>query len=183
MRKFTPEWHFAADYLLPDAGMILDILRLETDQDAAAMLETFTVRSFRGQYNTLDPGNVYRVGSSGCPVFAPEWHAGEETHRWTAARAARMTIVVNPGEAGLLIQASSSYPGPYWAEVLLDGESLHRLRWSEPGPASAKLELPANARGKCAVTFRVPHLWQPSNCMGSDDPRLLGVSIQELRVF
>jgi hypothetical protein len=183
VRRFTPQWHYAADYVLPGVGMVLAILPLPLDLSACAALEPFEAPCFRGEYNPLEPGNVYRVGGGGNAVFAPEWHAGAETHRWTAARESRMTVVVNPGETTLAICSSSSFPGPYWAEVLLNGQSLGTLRWTQPGYASPQFTLPSGIQGSCELLFRVPHLWQPSAFLGTTDPRMLGVSIQELKIL
>jgi len=94
-----------------------------------------------------------------------------------------MTVVVNPGETTLAICSSSSFPGPYWAEVLLNGQSLGTLRWTQPGYASPQFTLPSGIQGSCELLFRVPHLWQPSAFLGTTDPRMLGVSIQELKIL
>ncbi len=178
VRCFTPQWHHAADYILPGVGMVLAILPLR-DASASATLEPFLVKCSRGAYNSLEPGNVYAGGSA---AFAPEWHSGEPTHRWTGAREARMTVVVNPGETTLTISCSSSFPGSYYAEVFLNGLLSAVLRWSQPGWLSQALALPSGIQGKCELLFRVPHLWQPSATLGTNDSRMLGVSIQEVKL-
>jgi hypothetical protein len=183
VRRFTPQWHHAADYVLPGVGMVLAILPMELDVSALAAWEPFAADCFYGEYNPLEPGNVYRVGENGNAVFAPEWHMGEKTHRWTAARKARMTIVVNPGERVLAITASSGFPGPYWTEVLLNGQMLGVLRWSQPGYASSEFTLPPGVQGSCEIVFRVPHLWQPSTHLYTGDRRNLGARIQEVKLL
>jgi hypothetical protein len=182
VRRFTPQWNWAADYVLPNVGMVLAILQVNLDlNNAAASLEPFEAQCFCGEYNRLEPGNVYRVGS-GNAAFAPEWHASEVTHRWTAARESRMTVVVNPGETTLVLRATSGFPGPYSAEVLLNSHSLGTLRWSQPEYANSQFSLPPTVQGSCEIVFRVPHLWRPSACLGTDDQRMLGICVHELRI-
>jgi hypothetical protein len=94
-----------------------------------------------------------------------------------------MNIVVNPGETSLVIHAGSAFPGTFLAEVLVNGQSAGTLNWDEPGISTFHLTLPPDARGRCEIVFRVPHLWQPSACLGSADGRLLGVSIQYLKIL
>ena len=183
VRRFTPQWHYAADYVLPGVGMVLAILPIDIEGSVLATWEPFAADCFYGEYNPLEPGNLYRVAENESAIFAPEWHMSEKTYRWTAARKARMTIVVNPGETVLTITASSSFPGPYWAEVLLNGKILGALRWSQPGPASSEFTLPPGAQGSCEIAFRVPHLWQPSTCLSTGDRRKLGVGIRELKLL
>jgi hypothetical protein len=183
IRRFTPQWHHAADYVLPGVGMVLAILPVDLDRSATAALEALEADCFHGAYNPLEPGNVCRAGESGAAVFGPEWHGGETTHRWTAARKSRMTIVVNPGERVLAITASSGVPGPYWTEVSVNGHSLGALRWPQPGAAHAEFTLPPGVQGSCEIAFRVPHLWQPSAYLYTDDQRKLGVRIQELKLL
>jgi hypothetical protein len=181
-RRFTPKWHHVADYVLPSVGMVLAILPVDLDASAMAAWEPFEADSFYGAYNPLEPGNIYRVGENDDAVFTPEWHMGENTHRWTGARSSRMTIVVNPGESVLVITASSGFPGPYWVEVSLNGNILGTLYWPQPGHASSEFALPPGVQGGCEVAFRVPHLWQPSTHPYTDQ-RKLGVRIQELRLL
>jgi hypothetical protein len=183
LRRFTAEWHFMADYVLPGVGMVLAILPVVLNWKRLAALEPFEAQVHQGAYNPLEAGNVYRPGGSGGAVFAPEWHAGEETHRWTAARRARMTVVVNPGETTLEIGASSAFPGPYWVEVSLNGRSAGIVRWPQPGETTAQFPLPPGTQGRCEVGFRVPHLWRPSVALKNHDGRMVGVSLQELRIF
>ena len=183
VRRFTPEWHYTADYVLSGAGMILGILAIDLDESVINALEPFEARCFRGAYNPVEPGNVYSPAADGNGVFAPEWHAGEKTHRWTAARESRMTIVVNPGERTLTVCAFSAFPGPYRAEVLLNGEKLGTLFWSQPGHLEQRFDLPSGAQGRFELLFRIPHLWQPSVSLGTIDERRLGISIKELRIL
>lgn len=182
LRRFTPQWHYVADYVMPSVGMVLDILRVDLDLSDIAALKPFEAHCYCGDYNPLEPGNVYRLGDCENAVFAPEWHAAEEGHRRTASRESGMTVVVNPGETTLAICAFSGFPGPYWADVLLNGQSLGALRWSQPGYANSNFSLPPSVQGRCEVAFRVPHLWQPSACLGTDDQRMLGVDIHELKI-
>jgi len=183
VRRFTPQWHYAADYVLPGVGMVLAILPVDLDLSAIAACTPFDAACFNGEYNTLEPGNVYRTGEDGDTVFGPDWHMGEKTHRWTAAREARMTIVVNPGEKILTLTASSRFPGPYWTEVLLNGQNLGAIRWRQPGYTSSDFNLPPGVQGGGEIVFRVPHLWQPSACLNTSDQRKLGVGIQELKLL
>jgi hypothetical protein len=182
VRRFTPQWHYASDYLLPGAGMVLAILRFDREGPEIAARELFESHSFHCEYNSLEPGNVYRPGRCKNSTYAPEWHAAEDTHRWTAAREARITVVVNPGETTLEIRAYNQLPQPYWTEVLVNSRILGLIHWSEPGSATSQFQLPP-VPGKCEVCFRVPHLWRPSTSLGTRDERQLGIAIQEVKVF
>lgn len=182
IRRFTPQWHHAADYVLPSVGMVLAILPVDLAVSAIAACEPFHADCFYGEYNPLEPGNIYLTGENGDALFASEWHLGETTHRWTAARTSRIAIVVNPGERTLAITASSSFPGAYWTEVLLNGQTLGALRWSQPGSARSQFTLPTGIQGRCQIAFRVPYLWQPSRYLHTGDPRRLGVGIHELKL-
>jgi hypothetical protein len=181
LRRFSSNWRYVADHVLPDVGMILAILPVDVDMSGAD-LEPFESQYFSGEYNSLEPGNVYEFGGE---ARSPEigWHSRENGHRWTAALDARMNIVVNPGERSLVIRAGSAFPGAYSAEILVNGRSTGTLNWDEPGCSTFQLTLPPEACGTCEVVFRVPHLWQPSALLGSADGRMLGVSLQELKIL
>jgi hypothetical protein len=182
VRRFTTRWHYRSDYALPGVGMILAIQPVDLEPDLLASLEPFPAHCCCGEYNSVEPGNVYRMAGSENGVHGPEWHPGEETFRWTAALESRLKVVVNPGETALLISACSGFPGPFWAEVLLNGQPLGAMRWTHPGSAERRFSLPAGLEGTCEVVFRVPHLWQPSACLGADDQRMRGVGIRELKL-
>jgi hypothetical protein len=173
LRRYTPSWLHACDYLLEGVGMVLVVLSI--DAGAVAGLEPFSdLRRFPGAYNDVAPGSVYLPGVDNTRngVFAPEWHGPEGAHRWTAALDARMTVVVNPGERTVSVTAMSGFPGAYYAEVYVSGQRVGRMEWTRAGQLGATFELPAMT-GALELLFRVPHLWQPS----SDDPRKLGIGI------
>jgi hypothetical protein len=183
VRRFTPQWRYAGDFVLPGVGMILAILRLDADRSVLASMEPFEAQRFDCEYNPVEPGNVYGLGDQCEAVRGPEWHTAEETHRWTAARESRMTIVVNPGETAIGIDAFSSFPGTYSSDVLLNGRYLGSIPWTQPGLASLEFPLPRLLQGRCELSFRVPHLWQPSTILGTGDQRMLGIGVRELKLF
>lgn len=173
LRRYTPRWFHACDYLLEGVGMVLAVLPI--DVGAVAGLEPFSgVRRFPDAYNDVAPGNVYLPGVDNARngVFAPEWHGPEGGHRWTAALDARMTVVVNPGERTVSVTAMSGLSDAYYAEVYVKGQRAGRMEWSRAGQLGATFELPVMT-GALELLFRVPHLWQPS----SDDTRKLGIGI------
>jgi hypothetical protein len=182
VRRFTPQWQYTRDFVLPDVGMILAILRLDADRSALASMEPFEAQRFDCEYNPVEPGNVYGLGDQREAVRGPEWHTAEETNRWTAARESRMTIVVNPGETAIAIDAFSSFPGNYSSDVLLNGHYLGSIPWTQPGFASLEFPLPP-LQGRCELSFRVPHLWQPSTMLKTADQRMLGIGVRELKLF
>lgn len=182
LRRFTPRWHQIADYDLGRVGMILAILPVNVDPNTVASLEPwFEVQRFIGIYSDREPGNIYRIGEQdGSDVFRPEWHLYEGTHGWTAAREARATVVINPGETKIIVKAMSLFPGAYWVEVCANRQTLGFMQWSQPGQSRAEFVLPG-VEGVCELMFRVPHLWQPSR-YGSEDERMLGIGIIDVHI-
>ena len=181
VRCFTTDWVQVADYVLPSVGMILAILAIDLDLNEVADLEPFPAQCCCGEYNSLEPGNVYTAASAAA-VFAPEWHASEGTHCWTAAHESRKNIVINPGERTLFLSWSSGFPGPYWGEILLNRKSLGVTQWPGPGHMRSQLSLPHGVRGSSQLTFKVPHLWRPSDCLGTEDQRMLGVGVETVTI-
>lgn len=180
LRMFTPEWHYLADYVLPGVGMILAILPISLDSSAWRRCELLTgAEHYSAVYNKLTPGNIYRVGESDAGVVsAPEWHEGENYHRWTASREARIDAVVNLGETKMIMNAISGFPGPYSVDVFANGSRLGSMQWAQPGEAHQEFTLPPQTVGRCRIVFRVPYLWKPSECLlASSDERMLGIGI------
>jgi hypothetical protein len=184
VRRFMPDWTHVADYVLNRVGMVLAIHRLARQSASISHLAPFSdTERFVRTYNRNEPGNVYAPGIAGSRsgVVGPEWHAAEGTRRWTAARDARMAIVVNPGETQVSVTAESSFTGPYSVEIRLNGATLGEMRWSAPGRISSEFTLLPGTQGENVVLFSVPHLWQPSACYpGSQDQRWLGISIVQV---
>jgi hypothetical protein len=182
LRRFTRQWCHVADYLLSAVGMILAILPIDIDENDLPKLEPWNQVQEHRAPNL--PGNAYRLGERESTVASSlEWHAGELTHRWTAAREAGMTVVVNPGETKVVVTARNGFPGAYAVEVCANGQSLGSIYWSEAKDARNEFLLPGGTQGKCEMILRVPHLWQPSSCrLGSVDDRMLGVGIQTIQI-
>ena len=182
LRWYTPDWRFQADYILPRVGMVLDIVELaEQEHDWQALEYWPDAEITSGEYNRVAPGNQYTPNSfAACAAGnALEWHATEETHCWTAAERATLSILVNPGETRLCVEVESTFPGPYHAEIWLDEALLGVARFSMPGTQQHKFRIPAGVVGPALLSFRVPHLWRPAELIaGSNDERLLGLAVR-----
>ena len=133
-----------------------------------------------GEPNRLAPGNVYTPNTfSTCAGDAAlEWHTSEQSHSWMAARRAGISILINPGETRLRVEAESRNPYPYLAEIWLDEKQLGTMNFNTPGVQFKEFPLPANPIGPARLSFRVPHLWRPAQLIrGSDDERLVGLAV------
>lgn len=182
VRLFNDAWQFQADYLLCGVGMVLDILSLPPHLVTDDLEPWPHLHVFR-QYNPVAPGNCYLPGQP-CPDGNDwlEWHAPEGTHRWTASCDAGMTVVLNPGERVLTVDAMNGFPGRYEVEVCLNGTSLGRLSFPAAGAASASFALNGCPPGEARLSFRVDSLWQPARVTGSGDCRFLGISVHAVRL-
>jgi len=123
LRWYDPDWRFKTDFTLKDIGMVLDVLAI---QDQGSQWNSFEpwqlAEATSGAYNRVAPGNIYRPEffSSGSKSEGLEWHGVEETHRWTAALDATISVLINPGETRLSVELSSANPNPYSVEVWLN---------------------------------------------------------------
>jgi hypothetical protein len=130
-------------------------------------------------YGIGDPGDCYIPGDQRHdPSGWLEWHPGEGTHRWTAARDAGMEVIINPGEQFLTVRALSGLPGHYLADVCLDSRFLGRLEFPAAGVTSATFSLEGCPPGPARLLFRVPNLWKPADHIpGGCDARSLGIAV------
>lgn len=184
LRRFTPSWHYQCDYVLDKGGMVLDILALDVGPEVLDKLQMYRCgRQVTGTFNELIPGNIIRPGADDghSGVYDPEWHAPEGSHRWTAAREARMRMIANPGETAISITALSAHPGEYRLDVNVDSQRVGRMQWEQAGELTETFPLPAGSRA-CEVSFRVSKLWQPSKYLQTKDERKLGIAIMEVRI-
>ena len=180
VRIFDGAWRFETDYVLSGVGMILDILPVSVDHGALLGLDRWTHLDMNdGDYGVGDPGDCYIPGDQRHdPNGWLEWHPGEGTHCWTAARDAGMEVIINPGEQFLTVRAVSGLPGHYLADVCLNGRFLGRLEFPAPGETSATFSLEGCAPGPARLSFRVPNLWKPADhILGGCDARSLGIGV------
>jgi hypothetical protein len=186
LRWYTPDWRFRADYVLPRVGMVLDIMEVEEQEYGWQALENWPdVEVTSGEYNRVAPGNHYTPAAfAACAgSHALEWHAAEDTHCWMAARQATLSILVNPGETRLSVEIGSSNPCPYFAEIRLDETLLGTARFPTPGVQRYDFRIPEGSGGSSLLSFRVPHLWQPSQAIaGNQDQRSLGLAVYGVTV-
>jgi hypothetical protein len=183
IRVFDPGWRFMTDYVLGGVGMVLDLLPVYLQNAALSNFDPWPqVQIYDREYNLGDPGNIYVPGTDS--DVESEWHAPEAGHSWTAAQDAGLAVIINPGERNIVVEASSSYPGPYVVEVRLDQSLLGKLEYSHPGPASATFALNDRPPGPARLSFRVPWLWQPAGQIpDSMDRRWLGIAICSVRIL
>ena len=180
VRIFDDAWRFETDYVLSGVGMILDILPVSVDQGALLGLDRWTYLDIDdGDYGVGDPSDCYIPGDQRHDQSGwLEWHPGEGTHRWTAARDASMQVIINPGEQFLTVRALSELPGHYLADVCLNGRFIGRLEFPAPGVTSATFSLEGCPPGAARLSFRVPNLWKPAEqILGSCDTRSLGIAV------
>ena len=186
LRWYTPHWRFLADYVLPQVGMVLDVIEVAEEEHDWQDLESWPdMEITSGEYNRAAPGNLYAPSSfAGCAGNrALEWHVAEETYCWTAAKRATLSILVNPGETRLRLDVGSSIPCPYSAEIWLDETKLGVARFSVPGIQQHEFCIPAGFAGHALLSFRVPLLWRPAEAIaGSNDERLLGLAVYGVTV-
>jgi hypothetical protein len=166
--------------------MVLDILELAEQEHDWQALESWPDAEFiPGKYNHLAPGNRYapKTFSTYEGKNAFEWHAAEETHCWTAAKRATLSMLINPDETRLHIELGSSFPGPYCVEIWLNETLLGVARFSMPSIQQHEFRIPMGVTGPALLSFRAPHLWRPADVIaGSNDERLLGLAVYGVRV-
>jgi hypothetical protein len=183
LRWYTADWRFRADYVLPGVGMVLDILELPLSRDALHGLEPWPdMQVSANRYNSLAPGNWFDVKSPELSREMPGWHSAEESLRWTAAKRASLRILTAPGEQRLRLRLSSSYPGEYRAGVLLDEKWLGEVQFGGPGFQNAEFLFEPASHCERTLTLHVPHLWRPSQLLGTSDPRWLGIALHGIGV-
>jgi hypothetical protein len=94
-----------------------------------------------------------------------------------------MTVIVNPGENFLAVEAMSGFPERYVVDVCLDGAPLGQMEFPAAGVVSATFAVRDRAPGLARLSFRVPRLWQPSGQIaGSTDSRSLGIAVCSVRL-
>jgi hypothetical protein len=172
LRCYTSDWAHYGDYVLPGVGMVLQVTEVSAGEDLIAHFPTL---AFRKEDRPVE--HSYYPGSRTCnAVFGSAWHSPEETHRWTAALQATMIVVVNPGESYIKVELFSAYHGPYITEILTGGTKIGTCIWDAPGNKILGVALPEGSEGSCELTFRVEHLWSPSQQSG--DHRRLGIAVR-----
>jgi hypothetical protein len=163
--------------------MVLDILELPLYRDVLRRLEPWPdMQVSADRYNSVAAGNWYDVKSPELSREMPGWHSAEESLRWTAAKRASMQILTAPGEQRLRLRLSSSYPGEYRVEVLVDQKRLGEVLFDGPAIQDAEFLLGTALRCELTVTLQVPHLWRPSQLLGTSDPRWLGIAVHGIGV-
>lgn len=185
LRWYGPDWRFQTDYLLPGAGMVLDILHLADRKFRWDALETWPHAEITpGGYNRLSPANVYLADSFGLTIPRTallDWHAPEGTHRWTAARETSLSILINPEETRLSVELSSQNPNPYQVEIWLNHKLLDTVVFDGSGVERREFCIASEPRGAASLLFRVPNLWKPAEVFpGNHDGRLLGVAVHRV---
>lgn len=182
VRVFTRSWVRVADVVLPGAGMVLAIARMpaRTRPVGLPAWPNAVVSAVRG--SPIRDGDAYDVADGACSALvASEWHEAREAHRWTAARHARMAIVVNPGDTTLAVSATSHYPGAYGATLHLDGRLVGEIGWARPAARHERFSLPEGVAGQVELTISVPHLWRRSDRLAySSDDRVVGIGIARI---
>jgi hypothetical protein len=186
LRWYSSNWHFKTDFVLPSVGMILDILDVGEHGYQWGSVETWPYAKITpGEFNRLAPGNVYLPNSfvSRTGGTALEWHDSEETHCWTAARKATLSMLVNPGETHLWLEVSSANPDPYSGEIWVDDQYLGTATFPVPGVQRIEYCIPPVSKGLASLSIRVPYLWRPAaRIQGSTDQRLLGLAAHSVRL-
>lgn len=114
VRVFTRAWQRVTDVVLPGAGMVLAIAPLP-ERTGSVGLEIWPdaiVCDLRR--SGMRDGGPYEVadGDHAHALVVSEWHEPGKAHRWTAARQARMTVVVNPGDTSLAVSATATTRAP-----------------------------------------------------------------------
>ncbi|MGH9665673.1 MAG: hypothetical protein ACRD9L_14710, partial [Bryobacteraceae bacterium] len=180
LRWYASDWRFKADFVLPRAGMVFDVLDIGEPGRRWDSVELWSHAEItQREYNRLAPGNLYGPNSYASSTRSAdlEWHATEETHRWTAARDAAVSILINPGETRLSVIVSSANPNSYDGEIFLDENCLGTVVFSGPGVQRHEFCVPPDLTGSASLRFRVPYLWKPADLIqGSTDERLVGLA-------
>jgi hypothetical protein len=181
LRWYTPDWEFKTDFVLPRVGMVHSVLEIGGEGRHWDSLEPWThLEATPGRYNRVLPGSLCLPDSLTCRTRSAdlEWHRGERTHRWMAARDAALSIPVNPGETRLWVELRSAIPGPYHGEIFLDGQLAGKAVFTAPGVERHEFPLPSGCTGFATLAFRVPYLWRPAELIpGSQDERLVGLAV------
>jgi len=191
--RFNRNWQYVGRFVLEAVGQVCAILPITIDQAQCAKWPLLPLAQFHtAGGDEPAPGGQLHFGNASTGVrYDPSWHFPEGVHRWTAALNSKASFLVNQCERRLKVTAFSDFPGPYSLELRLDGASmggtsLGFIRWKEPGQAEGEFELPDHtkyAKPRLELTFRVPHLWRPSDFSPKPrDTRLLGVAISEVRL-
>jgi hypothetical protein len=103
--------------------------------------------------------------------------------RWTAAKSAQMTVLRNPGEDHLIIEAVSSYPGAFPVEIWINEILLGIMDFARPGSLKQIFAFSVSACRPASLIFRVPKLWCPRDVFqDSKDERLLGLFLLSVAV-
>jgi hypothetical protein len=177
LRRYTKEWAFQADYVLEEAGMILAVQQLP-EFDPSHLPPWPHVKKFCDSYNDLDPGNIYRPGHSDANLILSDWHEMEGEGRWTAAKNAHMTVLRNPGEDCLTVEAVSSYPGAFPVEIWINEILLGIMDFQQPGLLKQTFMFSMGPCRPASLSFLAPKLWRPKDVIHENkDERVLGVFV------
>jgi|HubBroStandDraft_6_1064221.scaffolds.fasta_scaffold920875_2 hypothetical protein len=74
---------------------------------------------------------------------------------------------------------------PQQVEVVVNGQNIERWTFNAPGLNERRALIPPNVaalRQPMLITFNIPHPVAPSTISWSDDHRLLGIGMEELRI-
>ena len=177
IRHYNTEWVFQTDYVLEEAGMILAVQQLP-DYNPSHLPSWPHVKKFCRSYNDRDPGSIYQPGNSDANLMVSEWHQMEGDGRWTAAKNAHMTVLRNPGEDHLMIEAVSSYPAAFPVEIWINEILLGIMDFQHPGSLKQTFLFSASPCRRASLSFLVPKLWRPKDTFhDSKDDRVLGLFV------
>ncbi|MCZ8512564.1 DUF4915 domain-containing protein [Paenibacillus filicis] len=121
------------------------------------------------------------LGDPGADTFLlfNEWHEHEQTHRWTKTNQTTIILETDNMVNTLIIDAFSGYPYELNLSLFFNGKQI--LITTFKGNESKYFEIPLdNFKGKAEITLKTNLLWSPSESLGTNDDRFLGIAIRKI---
>jgi hypothetical protein len=179
IRRLTRDWGFAGDLILPQAGMLLALLPVsyEASADLPPVWRQGTTWSCEPVAHLHS--DEYFPGRDHRPLPPLDWHEAESEHCWTAAREARLPVVVNPDDTLIECDMVLATAETGTVEVRL-GQDVLAVVAGRAGRHHVVAPLPAGVQGDATLHFLVEALWCPA-ASGSTDSRELGVGVRSVR--
>jgi hypothetical protein len=113
---------------------------------------------------------------------AGEWHTAEPM-RWTAELSASLPVRLFREQDAVEIEISTCDPRRTAIDIALDERQLGTAIFDAPGVKRLRFDLGRFTPGQHRLVFTVPELWRPRELLASEDTRLLGIGVGEIRLY
>jgi hypothetical protein len=109
-----------------------------------------------------------------------EWHGPEPTLRWMASKRASIQLFTQEPAKTLTVEYFNGFQGIYPLKIYINNLKSFEIELSSNKETEIEFQLEEIFIGNAKITFEVNELWKPSEMLGSDDMRELGIAISKV---